>query len=128
MNSASGSQGGTAPESEPRWRSWLAGRLSVLLARPVTEDEFDRPLHEFGVSSRDATLLAAEAGELLGRELPSTLVWTAPTIAELATVLAAGPATVDAGRSGLRQDEPVAVVGVGCRFPVRPVRRSSGHC
>ncbi|MFD9894683.1 SDR family NAD(P)-dependent oxidoreductase [Amycolatopsis sp. NPDC059027] len=117
MTSVSGDTGRSAPADEPQWRSWLAGRLGGLLDRSVAEHEFDRPLHEFGVSSRDATMLAAEAGELLGRALPSTLVWTAPTIAELARVLAAGPGAVGGVEGDVQPDEPVAVVGVACRFP-----------
>ncbi|WP_158881682.1 type I polyketide synthase [Amycolatopsis anabasis] len=106
------------PDGEPRWRAWLAERLGELLDRPVGEREFDRPLHEFGVSSRDATVLAAEIGELVGRDLPSTLVWSAPTIAELARTLAAGAESVAAADSGPADPgEPVAIVGLACRFP-----------
>ncbi|TDV41323.1 type I polyketide synthase [Actinophytocola oryzae] len=118
MNTGSSGYGANAPEDERRWRTWLAGRLRDLVGRPVGEHELDRPLHEFGVSSRDATALAAEIGELLGRELPSTLVWTAPTIAELAGSLAAPPGTPDSSSEPVvPRDEPVAVVGVACRFP-----------
>nr|WP_063779214.1 type I polyketide synthase [Kibdelosporangium sp. MJ126-NF4]CTQ96553.1 Malonyl CoA-acyl carrier protein transacylase (EC 2.3.1.39) [Kibdelosporangium sp. MJ126-NF4] len=105
---------------ETQWRAWLVERLAAVSNGPVTDGDMDRPLRDFGVSSRDAVALAAQAGELLGRELPSTLVWTAPTIGELAKVLAAGPASLDAPSTpamSTADSEHVAVVGVACRFP-----------
>ncbi|GAA1988376.1 SDR family NAD(P)-dependent oxidoreductase [Amycolatopsis minnesotensis] len=110
---------GNAPEGEGQWRDWLAARLSALLGRTVAEHEFGHPLQQFGVSSRAATTLAAEIGALLGRDLPSTLVWTAPTITELARVLATGTEVPDTATGVEAPDpgEPVAIVGMACRFP-----------
>ncbi|GGS49280.1 type I polyketide synthase [Actinokineospora fastidiosa] len=104
-----------APGGEREWRGWLADWLTGLLGRPVTAEDLDRPLHEFGVSSRSATMLAARIGELIGRDQPSTLVWSAPTIADLARTLAHGDAPIDPARA--RTAEPIAVVGLACRFP-----------
>lgn len=110
-----------APHGAAQWRAWLIERLAEAAAVPVSAADIHRPLQDFGVSSRAAVTLAAQAGELLGRSLPSTLVWTAPTIAELAEVLAADPGSTTpnaAPRSHDRgDDETVAVVGVACRFP-----------
>ncbi|MGW3962685.1 SDR family NAD(P)-dependent oxidoreductase [Amycolatopsis sp. NPDC005003] len=89
-------------------RAWLLARLGDL--------DVDRPLHETGLSSRDATSLAADLGEFAGRPLSPTLVWQYPTIAALADHLS----TVDGGPayvSPLEEGEPIAVVGLGCRLP-----------
>ncbi|MET8981397.1 type I polyketide synthase [Streptomyces sp. NPDC004539] len=81
----------------------------------------NRPLAELGVSSRDAVAIAGELARVLGRELPTTLLWETPTVDELVTALSGGtspgPRTEPTVRPGTDDDEPVAVVGVGCRLP-----------
>src|SRR5689334_10362563 len=104
------------PHDETRWRAWLMDQLASVTGRPVGPSDVDRPLREFGVSSRDAVALTAAAAEMAGRPLPSTLVWTAPTIAELARAIATGPEPVATADEEAPQ-EAVAVVGVACRFP-----------
>ena len=104
------------PHDETRWRAWLIDQLASVTGRPVSASDVDRPLREFGVSSRDAVAITAAAAEMAGRPLPSTLVWTAPTIAELARAIAAGPEPVAAAAEEAGQ-EAVAVVGLACRFP-----------
>ncbi|MEV7096703.1 beta-ketoacyl synthase N-terminal-like domain-containing protein [Amycolatopsis sp. NPDC051045] len=89
-------------------RAWLTARIG--------EVDPDRPLHETGLSSRDATSLAADLGRFVGRPLAPTLVWQYPTITALADHLS----TVDSEPAyvPLREDgEPIAVVGLGCRLP-----------
>ncbi|GAA3955139.1 type I polyketide synthase [Actinomadura viridis] len=95
----------------------------------------DRPLEEFGLGSRDAVAVAGDLERMLGRSLPATLVWEYPTINKLSVALAAG-GTARAGGAGTTSapdtrpgtardvpppatapDEPVAVIGIGCRFP-----------
>ncbi|MEV5714916.1 SDR family NAD(P)-dependent oxidoreductase [Amycolatopsis mediterranei] len=89
-------------------RAWLLARLGDV--------DVDRPLHETGLSSRDAASLAADLGEFTGRPLSPTLVWQYPTI----TALAGHLSTVEseAAYVPLPEDsEPIAVVGLGCRLP-----------
>jgi acyl transferase domain-containing protein/thioesterase domain-containing protein len=95
----------------------------------------DRPLAELGVTSRDAVALAAELSELIGVALPSTLLWEAPTLDQLARRVCEA-ATVDAvvpvssaarvpvpiplpsaAPADLDPGTAIAVVGVGCRLP-----------
>lgn len=74
----------------------------------------DRPLGEYGLSSRESVAVAGELAALLGRELSPTLLWEHPTVNRLVRALSAPePAPRPAPAPG----EPVAVVGVGCRFP-----------
>ncbi|KAA5827128.1 type I polyketide synthase [Saccharopolyspora hirsuta] len=110
----------SAPRGAAQWRAWLTEQIAAVTGAPLSEHDAHRPLLEFGVSSRDAVALVARAGELLGRELPGTLVWSAPTIAELAEVLAGDPAgRAMSGAPGPRRaaEEDVAVVGLACRMP-----------
>ena len=132
-----GSERGTPPGgSEPRGEPAVPGEheLRRLIGRQVAdmcglhpaEVDPDRPLDEHGLSSRDTVALAGYLEALLDRPLPPTLVWEHPTISGLARVLAAeaegeaapAPSPAPAAASGpAPADDPVAVVGIGCRFP-----------
>ncbi|MFJ9019632.1 acyltransferase domain-containing protein [Streptomyces sp. NPDC102259] len=81
----------------------------------------DLPLADLGMSSRDAVALAGELSRLTGRELPATLLWSAPTLEALVAQLR-GPAArhlpaTPTAPVPAALDEPVAVIGVGCRLP-----------
>ncbi|WP_406690482.1 SDR family NAD(P)-dependent oxidoreductase [Saccharopolyspora sp. ID03-671] len=95
-------------------RRWLTERIAETTG--LDRVDVERPLHEFGLSSRDAVALAAELGERLGRRLSPTLVWQNPTIAALAARLSGGE-EIDIPRPRARGDEPIAVIGLGCRLP-----------
>ncbi|MEV4052482.1 SDR family NAD(P)-dependent oxidoreductase [Amycolatopsis sp. NPDC049688] len=89
-------------------RAWLTARIG--------EADPDRPLHEAGLSSRDATSLAADLGRFVGRTLAPTLVWQYPTITALADHLS--EVDRDTVHVPLPEDgEPIAIVGLGCRLP-----------
>ncbi|MFI5472640.1 acyltransferase domain-containing protein [Streptomyces cacaoi] len=104
------------------------GALRRLIAERVaawngTGDDvpMDLPLADLGMSSRDAVGLAGELSRLTGRELPATLLWSAPTLEALVAQLR-GPAArhlpaTPATPPPATLDEPVAVIGVGCRLP-----------
>ncbi|MFJ8911186.1 SDR family NAD(P)-dependent oxidoreductase [Amycolatopsis sp. NPDC102389] len=97
-------------------RAWLIARVAERTGSPADQVDPDRPLHESGLSSRESMELAAELGRYLGRPLPPTLVWQYPTITALATRLS----TVEDAAvvsSEDREEEPIAIIGVGCRLP-----------
>ncbi|QKW05279.1 SDR family NAD(P)-dependent oxidoreductase [Streptomyces sp. NA04227] len=82
------------------------------------------PLASYGLRSVDMVGITGSLERLLGRSLPSTLVWEHPTVEALADHLAGGTApprpasgtdTTHTARTGA--DEPIAIVGIGCRFP-----------
>ncbi|WP_242660903.1 acyl carrier protein, partial [Mycobacterium alsense] len=76
---------------------------------------------------RDLGFDSVKVVELLDRlktvtelELPPTLAFDYPSPGELATHLGqllAGPAAAAAAGTHVRVDEPIAVVGMACRFP-----------
>ncbi|MEU7784570.1 beta-ketoacyl synthase N-terminal-like domain-containing protein [Amycolatopsis sp. NPDC049159] len=100
------------PDTLRRWLLDAVAEHTGLTAEP------DRPLGDYGLSSRQAVGIAADLEELLGTRLPSTLLWESPTIDHLARSLTSGaePEPVAAVRDRRRTD-PIAVVGLGCRFP-----------
>ncbi|MBS1837760.1 MAG: acyltransferase domain-containing protein, partial [Actinobacteria bacterium] len=115
----------TAPPdwSEPELRRWIVGRLAD--AGGVAESEID-PTATFsalGVDSVAAVELVAELETVIGRALDPTLVFSAETPAQLAAVLASGATAPRPRRrparaaTGDEHHEPIAIVGIGCRFP-----------
>ncbi|XYH94560.1 acyltransferase domain-containing protein [Sorangium sp. So ce1128] len=104
-------------------RDWLVRRLAAARgADPRTVDVHER-FSRYGVDSQGAAGLVAELSQMLGRPLSPTLIWEHPTPEALARHLA-GPAaperpTMNAGLP-YNEDEPIAIVGVACRFPGAP--------
>ncbi|MEU4526420.1 beta-ketoacyl synthase N-terminal-like domain-containing protein [Amycolatopsis sp. NPDC024027] len=95
-------------------RRWL---LDTVAEHTGVTAEPDRPLGDYGLSSRQAVGIAADLEDRLGRRLPATLLWESPTIDHLVRSLA-GPEEPDVPpATDRRRTDPVAVVGLGCRFP-----------
>ena len=99
--------------------SKLAAKLSVELSALDTRARFSR----YGANSMMMTTVLAELSRELGRPLSVTLAWQYPNIVELASAIALdqAPNTIQVGASARRPtntaDDPVAVVGLACRFP-----------
>ncbi|MFN2136956.1 MAG: amino acid adenylation domain-containing protein [Candidatus Promineifilaceae bacterium] len=105
--------------------AWLTAHLAAMLDLPARAIDSAQPLVDFGLDSVQAVELVAALETWLDRPLSATLVWDYPTIDALAGYLAASPAApeqvtqveaapVEAAGFGR---EPVAVIGIGCRFP-----------
>jgi phthiocerol/phenolphthiocerol synthesis type-I polyketide synthase A len=104
---------------ESELRRLIAERVSAWTGTAVAEVAMDRPLADLGMSSRDAVVLAGDLSRATGRDLPATLLWEAPTGDALVARLCADETTAPAVTAPAppASDEPVAVVGVGCRLP-----------
>ncbi|WP_410663891.1 beta-ketoacyl synthase N-terminal-like domain-containing protein [Amycolatopsis sp. lyj-84] len=102
----------------PALRRWLLGTVAEHTGVDPARLEADRPLSDYGLSSRQAVGIAAELEDLLGTPLPATLLWESPTIDHLARSLTGGaePEPEPTGTDRRRTD-PIAVVGLGCRWP-----------
>jgi acyl transferase domain-containing protein/short-subunit dehydrogenase/acyl carrier protein len=98
-----------------------AEALAVLRkVRPATGIDVDRPLRELGLDSLGLVELHARLSAALAVSLPVTIAFDQPTVTALAACLRrevlglpeeqplSSPSTVD---------EPVVVVGMGCRLP-----------
>jgi phthiocerol/phenolphthiocerol synthesis type-I polyketide synthase D len=120
------------PPSAGQLRRLLIERISRLCEIPTADVDPARPLQEYGLSSRDAVMMAGELSELLGQELQPTLAWDYPTIDLLAQGLAELPASRQAGAAEAQArpvavtarggtagalERQIAVVGIGCRLP-----------
>ena len=116
---------------------WMVSRLSELLGIESHEIDVREPFASYGLGSTELVSLSGELAEWLGRKLPAELAYEYPTIEVLARHLAEPPelsrsatwsATPSSSRSSTRSStnvgqeqtaplEPIAIVGIGCRFP-----------
>jgi acyl transferase domain-containing protein/acyl carrier protein len=102
-------------------QAWLVAKLSERLGLDPHEIDVREPLASYGLGSTEAVSLAGELAGWLGRRLSPALVYEYPTIEALARHLAGSP---EAPEAAIRVDqdrgtsnEPIAITGVGCRFP-----------
>src|SRR5437016_5395693 len=97
--------------------TWLAKRLHVDADSIEAGAQFGR----HGLDSLHATALLTELGGRLGRKLSPTLVFEYPTISALSRYLLEGPPRAALRKARSRpEDEPIAIVGMSCRFPKAP--------
>ncbi|MFI6230379.1 type I polyketide synthase, partial [Micromonospora echinospora] len=105
----------TAPTVE----AWLRQHLAVQLGLDAAGLDAHERFHRYGLTSLRAAGLIAGLSQFLGRPLPATLVWDHPTIDSLVRFLSEGdrtPAVTDS-RPVVGESEPIAIVGMACRFP-----------
>ncbi|MFJ3980241.1 type I polyketide synthase, partial [Streptomyces sp. NPDC090021] len=87
----------------------------------------DRAFSELGFDSLTAVELRNRLNQATGLKLPASLLFDFPTASALAAHLLAETVGTDedgsgafagaAGASAVAADEPIAIVGIGCRFP-----------
>lgn len=102
----------------PALRRWLLDTVAGHTGVDAARLEADRPLSDYGLSSRQAVGIAADLEDLLGTPLPATLLWESPTIDHLARSLTGGTEPEpEQPSTDRRRTDPIAVVGLGCRWP-----------
>jgi acyl carrier protein len=72
--------------------SWLLENVSRVLGVEADEIDIDGQLIDYGMDSRQFVELKSDLQELLGRELPASLLWDSPSIAMLVKALMKLPA------------------------------------
>jgi phthiocerol/phenolphthiocerol synthesis type-I polyketide synthase B len=100
---------------------WLVDYLIAIIGCDANEIDPDSPLSDLGVGSSDAVVLSGELAELVGRPVSPVEFWQHSTINALVEFLTT-PEPEDQADTALPSDrssvgEPIAVVGLGCRFP-----------
>ncbi|MEZ0362621.1 SDR family NAD(P)-dependent oxidoreductase [Mycobacterium sp. pUA109] len=97
---------------------WLTAHLAGALAVPTAEIDSSRPFAYYGLDSVHAVRLTTALEAWLGGELSPTLAYDYPSIDALAAHLAQGhPPAENVSADKRVPDEPIAIVGIGCRFP-----------
>ena len=114
----------TSAFDEDALRNWLVDYLVTNIGCSPDEIDFDAPLNDLAVGSSDAVVLTGELSELLGRTVSPVEFWQYPTINALARFLTGGEvepvveaAAATVGTEYVAGNEPIAVIGLGCRFP-----------
>ena len=109
----------TAAFDEEALRHWLADYLVTNIGCSPYDIDFDASMNDLGLGSRDAVVLSGELSELLGRPVSPVEFWQHPTIDDLARFLSGSQPdaepVLDPDRGSV--GEPIAVIGLGCRFP-----------
>ncbi|MBL8975146.1 MAG: SDR family NAD(P)-dependent oxidoreductase, partial [Myxococcales bacterium] len=103
----------------------LAETLARVLRLPAASIERDRPLGGLGVDSLMSLEIRNRLEAALGLKLSATLLFTYPDLASLAAYLlpqlalgdAPAPTPSPLALPTRTADEPIAIVGIGCRFP-----------
>lgn len=100
-------------------RQWLIALLAERLGLQSAEIDVQLPFASYGISSGEALSLSADLEDWLNRSFEPTLLWDYPTIDDLSHYLAGStePSPIPLTSSGKTHQEPVAIVGIGCRFP-----------
>ncbi len=107
-------------DQEAELRHWLVDYLVTNIGCSPDQIDPDAPLNELGVGSRDAVVLSGELSELLRRPVSPVDFWQNPTLNALAHALVnpdAEPAVGVPGTAGTSLNEPIAIIGLGCRLP-----------
>src|SRR5262249_28921417 len=94
-----------------RVSSLIAARLGVAAVDTATS------FRDLGLDSAAAVELAGKLGALLGRRLPSTLLFEYPSVDAVVAFLEGARPRAARVRTAGDAREPIALVGVGCRFP-----------
>ncbi|MFI6945113.1 type I polyketide synthase [Streptomyces sp. NPDC050422] len=117
----------TAAERRQTLRDLVAGQVAAVLGHESAASVgVDRAFKELGFDSLAAVELRNALNSATGLRLPVTLVFDYPNTGAVADYLdtelggtedESAAATADFAPTGLSDDEPVAIVGISCRFP-----------
>ncbi|WP_127532036.1 type I polyketide synthase [Paenibacillus kobensis] len=105
---------------------WLRDQVAARFGIGREEVDASRPFSYYGIDSAEAMIMCGDMEQLLGREVPPTMLWDYPTIHELAgACVHIGESHGQRAETAEEQErilkpaarEPIAIVGIGCRFP-----------
>ncbi|MGV0838479.1 beta-ketoacyl synthase N-terminal-like domain-containing protein [Mycolicibacterium thermoresistibile] len=117
---------GRTPRSADEIRTWFIAQLAGELGLTPADIDSTQPFAYYGLDSVRAIQLTTALEAWLGEKVPPTLAYDYPSIDLVSEHLAedaAMDAAVDGGRMPAweagadRTAEPIAIIGIGCRFP-----------
>lgn len=102
---------------------WLRSEIALLVERKLEEIDIHEPFSSYGLDSSKTMLLSGELGAMLNMPVSPTIFWDYTSLYELSHYLGAseeGPKLYQepaASREMPDRRDPIAIVGIGCRFP-----------
>jgi acyl transferase domain-containing protein/acyl-CoA synthetase (AMP-forming)/AMP-acid ligase II/NAD(P)-dependent dehydrogenase (short-subunit alcohol dehydrogenase family)/acyl carrier protein/SAM-dependent methyltransferase len=97
--------------------NWIRSRLAGILHIAPESIDSRAAFSRYGLDSLGAMTLVGELQAKLGRELPSFLLFDFPSIDLLTGHLLPGDSVLELAAPRSEFDEPIAIVGLACRFP-----------
>jgi acyl transferase domain-containing protein/acyl carrier protein/ubiquinone/menaquinone biosynthesis C-methylase UbiE len=117
----------TSPINPPTsaLKEWLVRELAQTVDLDQEAIATNESFSHFGLGSIQAVALLNRLSEFLGRKIPVALAWKYPTIETLANYLCGRPdasprGSVAQSMAATAWNQPIAVVGMACRFPGAP--------
>jgi acyl transferase domain-containing protein/acyl carrier protein/SAM-dependent methyltransferase/NAD(P)-dependent dehydrogenase (short-subunit alcohol dehydrogenase family) len=106
-------------------KNWFVRELARSLEISEEAIAVNEPFSRFGLDSAKAVGLLNRLGEFLGRKVPIALAWSYPTIERLSNHLCGNTElkpelSPSHSFSAAARNEPIAVIGLACRFPGAP--------
>jgi acyl transferase domain-containing protein/acyl-CoA synthetase (AMP-forming)/AMP-acid ligase II/acyl carrier protein len=99
-------------------QAWLAAKLAERAGVRLEDIDPSAPFAHYGLDSLTAVRLAGELEEWTGSELSPTLFYEHPTLEAVCRFLTGvTPASARLVIPTIAADEPIAIVGLACRFP-----------
>ncbi|MCV7409101.1 sulfolipid-1 biosynthesis phthioceranic/hydroxyphthioceranic acid synthase [Mycobacterium florentinum] len=108
------------PEEAGGLERWLIDYLVTEIGCEREDVGLDVAFNDLGVGSRDAVVLSGELATLVGRPVSPLDFWQHPTIDQLVRFLTTPESESEVQAASVERgwaDEPIAVIGLGCRFP-----------
>jgi acyl transferase domain-containing protein/glutamate-1-semialdehyde aminotransferase/acyl-CoA synthetase (AMP-forming)/AMP-acid ligase II/surfactin synthase thioesterase subunit len=99
---------------------WLLEQLATRMKVPAESLDVRTPFAQFGIDSKEAVAMSGALEKRLGRRLSPTLLYEFPTVEKLtAHLCGTSPLPAPVPQNAARE-EPIALIGLGCRFPGAP--------
>jgi amino acid adenylation domain-containing protein/thioester reductase-like protein len=104
-------------------QSFLLTRIASMLEMDASAIDPRQPFTYYGLGSVQAVSLTGDLETFLKRKLSPTLAWDYPTIESLSNFLANDSQPAKTTAPAIPQptfnniNEPIAIIGLGCRFP-----------
>lgn len=101
-------------------QTWLQEQIADKLKSHAADIDIHAPFEQFGLDSLALVSISGDLEDWLGESVNPTLLYGYPTIAALADHLAEttdADAAATTSTPAQTEQEPIAVIGVGCRFP-----------
>lgn len=103
--------------------NWLRSEIALLVDRKLEEIDIHEPFSSYGLDSSKTMLLSGELAAALNMPVTPTVFWDYPSLYELSHYLGGGAEAQQlnqeptASREMSDRRDPIAIVGIGCRFP-----------